>query len=57
MAKSTPGLRKRKGIWHIEKVIFGQQVFRSTGETELDAAERLLAHITEQLRKTKVYGE
>jgi len=57
MSKATPGLRKRQGIWHIEKVIFGQPVFKSTGETELDAAERYLAHLTAELRETRVYGE
>lgn len=57
MAKRTPGLRKKGEIWHIEKVIAGQLVRQSTGETELDQAERYLAQLTEQTRKNKVYGE
>lgn len=57
MAKRTPGLRKKGEIWHIDKVIAGQQICRSTGETELENAERFLAQITEQLRKVKIYGE
>jgi len=57
MAKRTPGLRKKGEIWHIEKVIAGQLVRQSTGETELDQAERFLAQLVEKLRKVKVYGE
>lgn len=57
MAKRTPGLRKKGEVWHIEKVIFGELVCRSTGETELENAERFLAKVIEDKRKTKVYGE
>ena len=57
MAKRTPGLRKKGEIWHIEKVIAGQLIRQSTGETELDQAERYLAQLIEQQRKVKVYGE
>lgn len=57
MAKRTPGLRKKGEVWHIEKVIAGQLVRQSTGETELDQAERYLAQLIENRRKEKVYGE
>jgi integrase len=57
MAKRTPGLRKKGEIWHIEKVIAGQLIRQSTGETELEQAERYLAQLIEQQRKVKVYGE
>lgn len=57
MAKRTPGLRKKGEIWHIEKVIFGELIRQSTGETELDQAERYLAQLIEQRRKVVVYGE
>jgi integrase len=57
MAKRTPGLRKKGEIWHIEKVIAGQLVRQSTGETELDQAERYLAQLIDQRRKVVVYGE
>ena len=57
MAKHTPGLRKKGQIWQIEKVIFGELVRQSTGETELEHAERYLALVIERLRKTKIYGE
>ncbi len=57
MAKRTPGLRKKGEVWHIEKVIAGQLVRQSTGETELEQAERYLAQLIENRRKEKVYGE
>jgi integrase len=57
MAKRTPGLRKKGDIWHIEKVIAGKLVRISTGETELEQAERYLAHLIEQERKVNIYGE
>jgi len=59
MSKPTPGLRKRGKVWHIEKVIPGTGVTlcESTGETELDAAERYLAKRTREIRERIVYGE
>jgi integrase len=57
MAKRTPGLRKKGEIWHIEKVIAGQLIRCSTGEKELEQAERYLAQLIEQQRKVKIYGE
>lgn len=57
MSKRTPGLRKKGQTWHIEKVIAGQIVRCSTGEQELDQAERYLAKLIEDTRKVKVYGE
>lgn len=57
MAKRTPGLRKKGEIWHIEKVIAGQLIRCSTGETELEQAEKFLAQLINQRRKAAVYGE
>ena len=57
MAKPTPGLRKKGNIWQIEKVICGQRIYQSTGESELEAAERYLAQLTANIRKVQVYGE
>jgi integrase len=57
MAKRTPGLRKKGDIWHIEKVIAGKLIRQSTGESELEQAERYLAQLIESQRKEKVYGE
>ena len=57
MSKRTPGLRKKGNIWQVEKVIAGQLIRCSTGETELDAAERFLAKLIEDRRKVVIYGE
>jgi integrase len=57
MAKATPGLRKRGEFWHIEKTIAGRQLFESTGETELEAAERYLAKRIREIRAVEVYGD
>lgn len=57
MAKRTPGLRKKGEIWHIEKIIAGQLVRKSTGETELEQAERYLAKLITERRKEAIYGE
>jgi integrase len=57
MAKSTPGLRKKGEIWHIDKTIAGRKLRESTGEKELEAAERYLAMRINEIRKESVYGE
>ena len=57
MAKRTPGLRKQGEIWHVDKIISGVHIRKSTGETELEQAERFLAKLVEQYRQVKVYGE
>ncbi len=49
--KRTPGLYKRKGIWHIDKQIGRQRIRQSTGTTELEEAERFLARLAEQTRQ------
>jgi hypothetical protein len=57
MAKSTPGLRKKGEIWHIDKTIAGKKLRESTGEKELEAAERYLVMRILEIRKESVYGE
>ncbi len=54
--KKTPGLKKRGGIWHIDKRIGGRRVCQSTGSAELEEAERFLARLMEQTRQAQVYG-
>jgi len=54
--KRTPGLRLRRGIWQIDKVIFGQRVIESTRTGDLEEAEKYLAHRTEKIRQASVYG-
>lgn len=55
--KGTRGLRLRGGVWHIQKVIYGQRIHESTGSGDLIEAERYLARRTEQIRKYAIYGE
>lgn len=54
--KRTPGLRNRGGIWHIEKQILGQKVCESTGTSNLEAAELILARRIEEIRQLKLFG-
>ena len=54
--KQTPGLRNRNGIWHIEKQILGQTVFQSTGTSNLEAAELILARRIEEIRQARIFG-
>jgi hypothetical protein len=53
----TRGLLLRKGIWHIDKVLFGRRICESTHSSDLNEAEMLLAHRTAQARKAHLYGE
>ncbi|MGO9566728.1 MAG: tyrosine-type recombinase/integrase [Desulfomonilaceae bacterium] len=48
---------KRGETWHIQKTIAGRRVRQSTGTDSLEEAERYLDHVTEEIRRTKVYGE
>lgn len=57
MSKRTPGLRKKGKYWQVEKVIAGQLIRCSTGETELDQAERFLAKLIDERRRVVIYGE
>ena len=54
--KRTPERRLRRGIWQIDKVIFGQQVIEPTRTGDLEEAETYLAHRTEKIRQASVYG-
>lgn len=54
--KRLPGLQKRWGLWHIDKIISGQRLCESTGTGELKEAERYLARRLEEIRQAKVYG-
>ena len=54
--KRTPGLIKRKGIWHIDKKVRGKRLRESCGTRSLREAETLLARRLEQLRQAELYG-
>ena len=51
-----PGLRKRSGIWHIEKQVLGRKIFESTGTSSLKEAELILARRVEAVRRSVVFG-
>ncbi len=54
--KKTPGLVKREGIWHVDKVIGGRRICKSTGSDYLEEAETYLARLREEIRQAEVYG-
>src|SRR5579872_3449216 len=54
--KVSPGLRKRGGLWHIEKRILGHRLRESTGTESLVEAERYLNRRIEELREAVTYG-
>jgi hypothetical protein len=55
--KTPPGLRKRGGIWHIQKRLGnGRSLYESTGTRELKEAQRYLIHKLEEARNAEVYG-
>ncbi len=54
--KRSLGLRNRGGIWHIEKQILGRMVHESTGTSNLEEAELILARRTEEIRQAKIFG-
>lgn len=54
--KRTPGLIKRRGVWHIDKQVGGQRICESTGTDNLAEALRFLARRIEEIRQADVYG-
>ena len=57
MAKRSPGLQKRSGVWIIDKRVRGYgRICESCGTDSLEEAERYLARRLEQLREARVYG-
>ena len=54
--KRSPGLRNRAGIWHLEKQILGHKICESTGTSNLEEAELILARRIEQIRQEKLFG-
>lgn len=54
--KKESGLRKRSGVWHIEKTVFGTRLYKSANTSDRREAEKFLAHEIEKLRLTQLYG-
>jgi hypothetical protein len=55
--RAALGLLLRKGIWHIDKVMFGRRICESTQSSDLNEAAMLLAHRVGQARRAHLYGE
>lgn len=56
MARKSAGIYKRGNVYHIDKVICGDRVCRSTGEKTLKKAEEFLAQIIKEKKDAKIYG-
>ena len=54
--KHMPGLCKRGGIWHIDKLFRRRRICESTGTSNLKEAETYLARRIEETRRASVYG-
>ena len=55
--KRTPGLYKRKEVWHIDKQIRGIRITESTGSSDLEEAEKYLSLKVSEIRLGSIYGE
>ena len=55
--RRTPGLLLRRGIWHIDKVLYGKRICESTRTADRIEAEALLAHRVTQARHVHLFGE
>ena len=54
--RKPPGLKKRGGVWWIDKQIDGCRLVESCKTDDLAEAERLLSYRLEQLRLSNIYG-
>ena len=54
--KRTPGLVKRNGVWHLDKIVGGQRLCESCRTGDLEEANRYLARRLEEIRQASVYG-
>lgn len=54
--KRTPGLYNRKGIWHIDKTVFGRRICESTRTDILEEAEKYLVRRSEEIRQATIFG-
>ncbi|MET0013032.1 MAG: site-specific integrase [Sedimenticola sp.] len=54
--RRTPGLTKRRGIWHIDKRVRGQRLCESTGTSSLTEAEEHLARRIDEIRQAQIFG-
>jgi integrase len=55
--RRTPGLLLRRGVWHIDKIIYGKRICESTATGDRIEAEALLARRVTQARHVHFFGE
>jgi hypothetical protein len=54
--RTSRGLLLRKGVWHIDRVLYGKRICESTQTDDLAEAEALLAHRASEARRLHHYG-
>lgn len=54
--KRSAGLRKRDGVWHIEKQFLGIKIFESCRTSDLTEAETYLTKRLNEIREAKLLG-
>jgi hypothetical protein len=54
--QKPPGLTKRGGVWHFDKVFRGTRIRGSTGTGDLAETQEQLAKRIEELRVARVFG-
>jgi integrase len=52
----TPGLIKRGGVWHIDKMFRGTRIRESTATDNLTKAQEQLARRIDEVRTARIYG-
>lgn len=54
--RRSPGLIKRGGLWHVDKVISGVRICETTGTADLSEAEAIIAALSGRARNQHVFG-
>jgi hypothetical protein len=54
--QKTPGLQKRQGIWHIDKMFRGKRICESTGTSDIRQAKEYLAKRVMEMREVRLFG-
>jgi hypothetical protein len=52
----TPGLQKRKGIWHIDKRFRGARICESTGTSDIQQTKEYFAKRVMEMREVRLFG-